>query len=244
MTLFPFLMMLEKARKRLVGGFLALLLAAGTIGILTATATTRQGVNYKVSSKELPVYVKTVDFLHRHYQYTILSEQITRGAGSERERALAVFDWTCKHLQRTPAGWPVVDDHVLNIIIRGHGLGDQMADVFTTLLTYAGVPAFWIVVPEAGVLSFAKVEGKWRVFDVANGIAFRNTQGDLADLEEVSVYPSAEVVAMPGELHRGSRESRALSAPRLHVVAPDPLRAELQMPWPRLKYEVKRSIGW
>ena len=64
------------------------------------------------------------------------------GVGS-RTRVLAVFDWTARRIQPTPEGWPVVDDHILNIIIRGYGMTDQRADVFATLTTYAGVPAFW-----------------------------------------------------------------------------------------------------
>lgn len=231
----------------LLGGMAMLLLLGVGVGITTSTSTTRRGVDFQVSTQEIPLYRKALDFFRRHYQYQALTQEITRNLTSDRERALAVFDWTRRNIRRTPEGWTVVDDHVLNIIIRGHGLNDQMTDVFTTLSTYAGVPAFWRVLKPSDfekelVLSFARIEGKWAVFDVANGLIFRNERGDLASVEEIAASPGL-VERTAGPLrYRGipyHRYFEGFVPPKV----PDVLRAETQMPWPRLGFEARRLFG-
>lgn len=214
---------------------------------MSETATTRQGINFHVSVQRIPVYVKTIDFLHRHFQYQRMAQQIVQGVDGDQARALAVFRWTREHIPETPAGWPIVDDHVLNIIIRGHGVEDQMADVFTTLLTYAGVPAFWKLVRDVPggrglILSFAKVDGAWRVFDVAHGVVFADAHGRLLALDSLLRDPTL-VTAVANPTARQISYAGYLESLRPFTV-PDVLRAEQQMPWPRLIYEMRRAMAW
>ncbi|GEM_PF-6623079 len=77
-----------------VGGLLV-------VGLMRST-TTRQGVNFEVRTHAIPVYVKTLSFLDRHYQYRLLAREIIQGHRSDRERALALFTWTRQHIQPTP----------------------------------------------------------------------------------------------------------------------------------------------
>lgn len=235
------------ARRRMVRRTLVLACVGVVIVFgLIAPASTRQGVNFQVSQHRIPVYVKALDFFHRHSHYRLLADEIVRGLHTDGERVLAVLDWTRQHIRRTPKGWPIVDDHILDIIIRGYGVDDQMADVFTTLSTYAGVPAFWKVVKAPGtdeqpILSFARVEGRWAVFDVANGVVFTDTQGRLADLAELLADP-AELRAIAGALTpRGHPYWQYLETLAPFQV-PAFLRAEEQMPWPRLTFEVRRAL--
>ena len=135
----------------------------------------------------------------------------------------------------------------MNIIIRGHGTGDQHADVFATLCTYAGIPAFWTKVEPQGlpiglILAFALVDSRWVVFDVANGIAFRNDRDELATVEDLRgrsdlIPPAARELKVQEIPYR-----RFLEDLRLPPV-PSPLRAELQMPWQRLRFELARALG-
>jgi hypothetical protein len=235
-------------RARLPRGALLAVAGAGVAALLaigTATVTTRQGVNYQVSTRELPLYAKALGFLDRHVQYRLLARQITRGGATDSDRLLAVFDWTRAHIRPTPADWPVIDDHIWHIIVRGHGQEDQMADVFTTLCTYAKVPAFWRVIEfpdgERGVLSFARVDGAWAVVDVANGLVFRRASGALASLEELQRDPQL-VRTTAGARRLGGRPyGEALAQITLRI--PRTLRAHLQMPGPRLWYELRRLTG-
>ena len=223
-------------------------LILGVRGLATRPAVVRHGVNFQVSTQRLPLCVKALDFVHRHVHYAQLAQEITQGLATDRERVMAVFIWTRQHIRRTPAGWPILDDHILHIIIRGHGLDDQMADVFTTLSTYAGVPAFWSFLQDASsdkrlVLSFAKVGGRWAIVDVWNGVMLTDARGAFLTAEEVVADPHAVV------LPAGASSSEVPYARYLahmcgeRFVVPRPLRAELQQPWPRLVYETRRAIS-
>ena len=215
-------------------------------GLTTAKATTRQGVNFEVSTLEIPLALKAMDFLNRHAHYRRLAREITRGSHSDQERVLAVFQWTRRHIPPTPKELPVIDDHVWHIIIRGHGLSDQMADVFTTLSTYAGVPAFWkfvSVAPGGSIvtLSFAKVEGRWVAFDVAEGVVFADAQGRLIDVETLAA-DQALVKAVAGDRAPGGVPYWEYVRPLRPFTPPDVLRAEQQMPWPRAAFELRRLL--
>ena len=233
---------------RAVAGGLLLVGVGLAVGLATSTATTRQGVNFEVTTYRIPLYAKGIDFFHRHFQYELLARQITRGLPSDRERVLAVYEWTRRRVRTRPRGFPIVDDHVLDIIIRGYGEADQMADVFTTLSTYAGVPAFWRSVhPPSGrgadlVLAFASIDGRWAVFDVVHGYVFTRADGTLASVEELAADP-ALVSATAGETRMSERPYAAYLASAVPLEVPRPLRAELQKPWSRLWHEVRRRLN-
>lgn len=241
-------MMRDHSRKRLlVGAGLAATLV-GLYMVAHVPVTTRQGVNFEVTEHTIPLYVKGIEFLDRHVQYRQLADEITRGVATDEHRLLAVFDWTTRNIRPTPDGWPIVDDHILNIVIRRHGLADQRADVFATLATYAGIPAFWSTVAGSGttgglVLSFARLGERWVVVDVANGLVFRTASGALATLEDLAANPAllpeaAQLMTV------GSTPYRRVLEGRRTPPIPRPLRSELQMPWPRLRYEAARTVGF
>ena len=215
-------------------------LVVGIWAVMTSTAFTRQGINFQVSSKPIPLYVKAIAFLHRHYQYQVLARDITRGCRSDRERLQAVYDWTRQNIRPTPAGWPVVDDHILHIIIRGHGVHEQIADVFATLATYAGVPACWW--PGPVTLTFAKVDGYWTMLDVGNGLIFTDPEGRLREVHDLIAHP-ALIDAAAGELTVMGRPYSDYVRTRVRTFkAPAVLRAQQQMPLPRLVVEVRHAV--
>ncbi len=231
------------SRRRAIGLFFVVS-AVGIMLLGRMPLTTRQGVNFQVSNHAIPAYAKVVGFLHRHYEYQALAGEITRNCKSAPECAPAVFSWTRSHVQPTPKGWPVVDDHILNIIIRGHGLEDQMADVFTTLCTYAGMPAFWVPVKRPGVnatvvLSFVRIDGRWTVVDVARGLMFRRPDRQLASVKELQADESI-IAAAAGTLQLNGSSYSGFLTPLVMPTIPKTLRAQLQMPGPRLFYEFSR----
>lgn len=226
-----------------------LLLLAGSCAVLTMPTTTRQGVNYRVTAYTIPAYVKALDFVQRHYQYRLLVSRICGGKMSDVDCTLAIFDWMHVNIPPTPPGWPVIDDHPLNIIIRGHGTSDQIADVFVTLTDYAGVAAFFKFVKEPStrqvlILSFARLDGRWVVFDVANHLVFRRRDGAMATVEELVGDPALVDAQAGAALPAGVLYSAFISRARLMpFVVPHPLRADLQQPWFRLRYELRRGVG-
>jgi hypothetical protein len=224
------------------------------IGIVLVTARvatwpveTRQGVNFVVSTYTQPLYLKAFEFVDRSAHYERLANTITEGLRSDSAKVEKLFQWTVQNIQPTPDDWSVVDDHILNIIIRGHGVADQRADVFTTLATYSGVPAFWVSLPKHSdaqiLLSFVFVDDRWVVADVANGFQFRNSEGELATLDELVAQPARlKMYAAERTVIKDVSYAKVFSG--LTMPKPQsPLRAELQMPLKRLIYEARAMLS-
>ncbi len=228
---------------------IALLAAVALVAALWwAPASTRQGVNFQVRTVQIPLAVKAMDFLVRDWKYRSAAAEITAGRRSSDEKILAIYEWTREHIRRQPQDWPVIDDHILHIMIRGYGISDQMADVFTTLCAYAGVPAYWRLVrvsPDKGalVLSFARAERGWITLDLSNGVIFRDASGALV--------PAAALPQNQEMVTRVIGDRRIDSVPYADylnavgdVTPPSPMRSELQMPGRRLLYELRRLVGF
>ena len=235
-----------RPRRRLWAmGLLAIVL--GIFVIARIPVSTDQGVNGVVTSYRIPLYVKTLDFLQREVNYGRLAESLTRSASGDEARALQLFDWTRANIRDVPSGFPVVDDHVWNIVIRGYGQDDQKADVFTTLAAYAGLRAYWMLLrrPPRAVLpiSLVQIEHRWRVFDVANGIVFRNSRGELATPEELASDPALVATLAGPTLVYGGHPYDAYFKGFQAPTPPDLTRAEIQMFWPRLEFQVRRLTG-
>ena len=224
---------------------LALLVAViGIVALAFVPTDTRQGVNGVVTTYRLPLYAKTLDFVQRDSMYARLASRLVADDASDEAKALTLFDWTRTNIQDSPRGLPVVDDHISHIIIRGYGDADQKADVFTTLLTYAGVPARWVWVGKRPfvLLSLAWVDRRWRAFDVQNGIVFRDRKGALASVEDLADDQSI-LNAVAGDRAYLGRPYMTFFEGFSPPIAPDLLRAEGQMLFPRALYPLQRLVG-
>ncbi len=227
-----------RLRKGLVLGGLAVGLA---VWAATLPATTRQGINYRVTAHAIPWHLKALEFYLRDAHYHRLAHEVARGCLTPEARALAVFTWTREHIRPTPRGWPVIDDHIDHIIIRGYGEEDQAADVFTTLATYAGMPAFWKIVKArsgdgAAVLSFVNIAGRWTVWDVRRGFIFTNMSGTSASLEELRADPTLVDTVAGTTIQADQAYRRYIEDGLASFAVPAMLRAHQQMPGRRLLY--------
>ena len=130
-----------------------------------------------------------------------------------------------------------------------------MADVFTCLSSYAGTPSFWgVVKPGPGegnrlILSFCALEGRWTVWDVSRGIAFRRKDGSLASVSELANQPDLALLNARRIKHQGHPYAEYLSKGLPHFFVPAFSRSQKQMPLPRFLFEVKRFClrlwkGW
>lgn len=231
----------RRLRRAAIGAAAAVLLI--TIGCWPTSRFV--GVNFVVSEQTLPLWAKAVDFIDRDLNLARTAQAVLGTAGDDDAKAAAAFAWTRANIRNQPKELPVIDDHIWHIIVRGYGLGDQQADVFTTLLVYAGVPAYWMLARDSGdalVLSYVRLRGQWRVYDVANGLVFRNRQGDLATPEEIAA--NAELItaaAVAGGLNaeQYSAHFTGYQPPQ----APEMLRADMQMPRRRVWQQLRRLAG-
>ena len=222
--------------------------ATAVLVVANWPVTTKQGVNREVTTHRLPLYAKAFEFLDRHAQYVQLAREVVGASSTDEQRLLAAYEFTRRRIRNPPDDWPIVDDHILNIVIRGYGQNDQIADVCALLATYSGVPAFWSKITPGGthdgvILTFARVDDRWVVLDVDNGFLFRHRDGRLATPAEVAADPTTRPEGTTSMVIGSTPYSRILDQLRMPPI-PRPLRAELQMPWPRLWYETKRAVGF
>lgn len=216
--------------------------------VINIEVSTRRGVNYVLNEEKTPLYIKTLNFFHRHFKYKRLAKEITRGLKTDEERVLAIFDWTVKNIKKVPRGMPIIDDHVLNIIIRGYGTSDQSADVFTTLCTYVGYPSvMYRLIPrgrkEDIIVSAVLLNERYILFDTYWRNLFLNRNGNLASIDDFRKDPSLASLVKNKPIIRGIPYKDYFN----HVVPIKELRtprAKLQIPFSRLMYEVKLRLGF
>lgn len=227
-----------------------LILFAAVIAAANIDVSIRQGVDGRLRYIHMPLYVKWTQFLARHYEYGRLAKEITSNCRTDEEKALAILEWTHDNIRELPAGAPVIDDHVLNIVIRGYAVPEQFQDVFTTLCSYAGLPAFLEKFYDKerkarNFVSLVKINGKWRVFDAFHGKYFRKDDGEIASVEDIVNDPSlvrgeeVDNIVINGVPYKDLYYSIDLRQVRDGVT----LRPYRQMPLHRIIYELKKAFG-
>ena len=218
-------------------------MALGVIVLGAWPVTTRYGVNYQWSIKRISLFEKTVNFISRDVQVRRLAAEVAGSASSEEQRVLAIFAWVVRNVRPTPEGFPIVDDHVLHILIRGYGAPDQRAEALAVLASYNGMPATAapVSIPEGRVslaLTLVRVDRRIAVFDVTHELAFWNNAGVLADLDEIAREPALVTGVVGGISVSGVPYERYVDA--IRGLRPVFDRMERQKLWPRIKFEVGR----
>lgn len=193
-----------KSIKKLI---ICLLIFICVTAVLNLPLTTKQGIDGVLTVKRIPLYVKACGFFYRDYQYFDLAREITRGITDDNSRVKAIYEWTVQNIKRQPSDLPVIDDHIWDIIVRRYGTSDQMADVFTTLASYAGYEAFWDKgrLSDTGkniILSFVKIGGTWYIFDIDNK-RYLLDMGELTDDESEDRMYAEYMKVIDGSKFRG-----------------------------------------
>lgn len=170
---------------------LSIIFTVFLITVFNIKVTTRQCVDFKCQSIELPLYLKALDFFDRHYNYQELTKRIIGDVKDEEGRMKKILEWTYRNIKKPPNGFPIIDDHAWHIIIRGYGVEDQSQDVFTTLCNYAKINASFYKVYNKDknsfrMLSLVKVGDIWTAVDAYAGIYFKNRQGHIASIKDLS----------------------------------------------------------
>lgn len=163
---------------------------AALLVVLNMPVSIKRGVDFQVSCVRMPLYLKALDFMDRHYNYKLLVSDIVDPGDSPYERVMKIFNWTGNNIRPQPASLPVIDDHVWHIIVRGYGASDQFNDVFTTLCNYTGIDAFFDFIytkdgSSAIPLSFVRIGKQWFIFDAYDQVYFKGDVGDFASLSQI-----------------------------------------------------------
>lgn len=219
---------------------------AAALVIADWPVVTRFGLNYQPSSKRVPLYEKVINFLSRDLQTSRLAKEIVAGASTDEEKLLKIFSWVTEHVQPTPPGFPVVDDHLLHTIIRGYGADDQRAEAFVVLTGYAGLRGSVVRLEAPGhpnvflYVAMVRSGAHTYVFDVTNRVIFRDERGRLADIKALLSNPKLIVAAAPGRVVRGiPYDHYFLDVHHAKTFS----RTDSQQPWPRFKQGLERLLG-
>lgn len=233
-------------KKRLLP-LIMVVLVIGTTSLLNLTVTTQQGVNYQQYTIKMPLYLKIIDFFDRHYNYQQLIKRIIENTRTtDEEMVMKLFRWTYENIKDVPDGFPIIDDHVWHIIVRGYGTSDQSNDVFSTLCNYAGRKSFYAVIYKEGKnqglpFSLVKIGTNWHVFDAFNGAYFLNSKGNLASVGEV-ISGNSIIKFLSDSIKKKVDYSEYLSnLPDVKSISM--MRSNIQSPLRRFFYKIKKLFG-
>lgn len=167
---------------------LTVIMLISVIFVLNMSVTTKQGINYQVHEIRLPLYLKILDFIDRHYNYKNIVANILGNTKEDNAKTMKIFNWVTANVQKNPKELPIIDDHPLNILIRGYAVQDQFEDIFTILCTYAGMEAFFKIFKNYSgniyYMSFVKITGRWCPLSAFGG-AYSTKNGAIASMDDI-----------------------------------------------------------
>ena len=215
------------------------------LAVLNVHVTTRQGIDFQVQIIKVPLYLKIISFMDRHYNYKQLVKRIIKKENDQQKKVLQIFIWTYHNIKKQPKNLPIIDDHAWHIIVRGYGVSDQSCDVFSTLCNYAGLDAFFTNLSsednqEKIRLSFVKLDAHWFAFDPYNGVYFtnKNKLADIADIKEAQYQ-----LERLGKPKIGILDYKKF-IDRMPDIKDVGLRREkIQSPFKRILFEIKKWFG-
>lgn len=238
--------MLKRYKKKwLLILLISVLCLSSFIYILNIKVTYRQGINYEVRSVQIPLYFKLLTFINRHYSYKLLVERIVNKTDNEKIKVLKLFRWTNENIRKVPEGLPIVDDHALNIIIRGYGTNDQSSDVFSVLCNYAGFESFFTWIPNENKtsripLTFVRLNQGWGLFDPYLGNYFINRKGMFALVDDFK-----KGLWNINRIGNDKEDYTDYSSYFKKLLRPEKIglqRSNIQSPINRFIYEIKRFV--
>ena len=218
-------------------------IVAGIAVLACWPVTTSVGYNYQVRARHLTLFEKTVAFVNRDLEMRRIESEIVGTGGTDEQRVLRMYDWVRNNIHEAPPGFPIVDDHVLNIFVRHYGANDQRAEALAALASYDGLPATAMSIgaessPRVVQLTIVKLSRGLVPFDVNNAIVFRTPGGARATVADLARDPSIVERASGGLEIEGQSYSAHLR--RVGDSAPSFSRMEEQRFWSRLGIEASR----
>jgi len=139
--------------------------------------------------------IEDISYIRRAFFYKKTAVAIVKGLKSNREKVMALFNWTCENVQSPPAGKDTAALPI-DIIKRGYGGCDRSAWVLVALAQQLGYPAhiFYMINPETNTsphtIAQIFLDGKWVLFDTYKSLVFWDKQNEnLIGINEAIDYP-------------------------------------------------------
>ncbi len=84
--------------------------------VLNTSVTTKKCNHYIVKKIELPLYLKLLGILDRHFNYKLLVKRITGHLETLDEKVFRLFQWTYETIRPQQKNLPIMDSHVWDVI--------------------------------------------------------------------------------------------------------------------------------
>ena len=222
--------------------FLILIMGAA----LNIKVTTKQGVNFKVSTIELPLYLKVLNFYDRHFNYKWLAKRIIGNLETKEDRIFRLFQWTYDTIKPQPKSLPIMDDHVWNVYVRGYGVSDNFHFLFATLCNYVGAEGVYLRLRDKDSggeldMSFVRLARGWVAFDPFNGVYFINKTGGWATINEIKNNNWRLEKIGSAEISDSYYKPFLGSLPNVENIGLESSR--IQSPLNRIKYQTSKFVA-
>lgn len=137
--------------------------------------------------------LRLLDFSYRELSYRYVAEQITNATDSETITR-ATVDYVNRNVYLPPNA-PVIDDDPWDVLLRGNGYCDQLAQLSAALLNKRGIPARWIALRNASndephAVLEVLVGNRWEVFDPLLDFPYRTAEGQTPTVDEICAMPT------------------------------------------------------
>lgn len=130
------------------------------------------------------------DYLHKELVYKVITDKVTAGARTDRERAFRLMDYVYLHVRINVPGFEVIDKHPLNDLFRNVGVCDQVANTLVTLARKAHIKGRLVFLrgdknSSRHSLCDLCVNGKFRICDPTYNLVFMNKEKEIATFEDI-----------------------------------------------------------
>jgi len=149
-------------------------------------------INYEVSVYKIPIYLKLLDFMNRHYNYKHLVNNINSNNSTDEDKIINTTNWVISNIKKINLNQDIdiVDHHPITIVERRLGIDEQFSDILSVLLVYSDIDSFFKFVKLVNVeayypLTFFKIYNYWSIADPQNGIFFLDEKNNFINIDNL-----------------------------------------------------------
>ena len=149
-------------------------------------------INYEVSVYKIPIYLKLLDFMNRHYNYKHLADNINNQNSTDKNKVINTTNWVISNIKKINLNQDIdiVDHHPITIVERRLGIDEQFSDILSVLLVYSNIDSFFKLIKLDNFdtyhpLTFFKINNYWSIVDPLNGIFFLDEKNNFINIDNL-----------------------------------------------------------
>jgi len=141
-------------------------------------------VNNNVIEYKIPLYLKILNFLNRHYNYKYIVKGINDKKQNKEEIVINISKWVHQNIKKIPIGVDYIDSDPLSTATRRLGQQYQFSELLSVFMIYSNIDSYFFN-NHIHQLTFFKINNYWSVIDPYYGIYFINENETFASIEDL-----------------------------------------------------------